>query len=177
MQYDIIYIDPPWDYKGQTQHNGKLATGGATSHYSQLTLRQLKALEIEVLCAADCLMFLWVTSPHLDQGIELLKHWDFSYATIAFVWDKQRINPGFYTMSQCEVCVVGKLGRIPLPRGSRNERQLVSERRTVHSKKPDEVRERIQRMFPSQRKLEIFAREKHAGWDVFGDEVESDVSL
>ena len=173
-KYSIIYCDPPWDYKGQTQHNGKggKPSGGAISHYPSMKLKDLKQIPVKSICNNDCLMFMWVTSPHLDQGIELMKHWGFSYATIAFVWDKVRVNPGFYTMSQCEVCIVGKMGKIPRPRGSRSVRQYVCSKREKHSKKPEEVRKRIMDMFPEQSKVELFARQKAGGWDSWGNEVD-----
>ena len=79
-----------------------------------------------------------------------------------------RVNPGFYTMSQCELCLVFKRGKIPTPRGKRNVRQLVSAKRGPHSVKPDEVRLRIEAMFPSQRKIELFARKGVAGWEPWG---------
>ena len=177
--YDIIYADPPWDYKGQSQHNGKggKSSGGALSHYSTLTLQGLKELGIPSLCADDCLLFMWATSPHLDQAIELMKHWGFKWATVGFVWNKCRVNPGFYTMSQCELCLIGKKGRIPKPRGARNIRQLVNHPRMKHSKKPDEVRKRIEEMFPTQKKIELFARQKTEGWDVWGNEVDESIEL
>ena len=87
------------------------------------------------------------------------KAWGFAWATVAFVWDKVRVNPGFYTMSQCELCLVFKKGKIPSPRGARNVRQLVTAKREAHSQKPDEVRLRIEEMFPLLRKIELFARE------------------
>lgn len=172
MKYPIIYMDPPWDYKGQTQHGGKgvASTGGAASHYSTMTTARMKE-EIVPPAAEDCLLFMWATSPHLDQAIELGKAWGFSYATVAFVWDKQRVNPGFYTMSQVEMVLVFKKGKIPQPRGARNVRQLVSALRDKHSRKPAEVRTRIQEMFPQHAKLEMFARENVPGWDAHGDEV------
>tara|TARA_Y100000593_G_scaffold95131_1_gene200513 strand:- start:49092 stop:49652 length:561 start_codon:yes stop_codon:yes gene_type:complete len=172
-KYSIIYADPPWDYKGQTQHSGKggKPSGGAASHYSPMKLKELKKLPVKSICEEDCLMFMWVTSPHLDQGIELMKSWGFSYATIAFVWDKVRVNPGFYTMSQCEVCIVGKMGKIPKPRGARNVRQYIRALRGKHSKKPYEARERISKMFPTQPKIELFARKEYQGWDSWGNEV------
>ena len=129
------------------------------------------------MCDEDCLLFMWATSPHLDQAIELLKAWGFSWATVGFVWDKQKVNPGFYTMSQVELCLIGKRGKIPKPRGARNIRQLVSEMRGKHSAKPAEVRKRIEEMFPEQNKIELFAREAPEGWDVHGNEVESDIVL
>ena len=178
-KYQIVYADPPWDYKGQKQHTGKGGkdSGGAIKHYGCLKLPALKRLPVQQLFDDDCLMFMWVTNPHLDQGMELLKAWGFSYATVAFVWDKQRVNPGFYTMSQCELCLVGKKGKIPQPRGARNIRQLVSALRGKHSAKPHEVRTRIEMMFPSQDKVELFARNLHQGWDSWGDEIESTIDL
>jgi N6-adenosine-specific RNA methylase IME4 len=105
-----------------------------------------------------------------------MKAWGFDYKTIAFVWDKQKTNPGYYTLSQVEICLVGKKGKFPTPRGSRKERQFLSEMRGVHSKKPDEIRQRITKMFPTQKKLELFARQTSDGWDVWGNEVDG-VSL
>jgi N6-adenosine-specific RNA methylase IME4 len=179
QRYPILLCDPPWDYKGQTQHGGTGVkdTGSAAGHYPTLTLKQLMDLDVQSITADDALMFMWSSSPHLDQAVTLLKVWGFQWATVGFVWDKQRVNPGFYTMSQCELCLVGKRGRIPRPRGARNVRQLVSAMRGEHSEKPGEVRERIVAMFPHHRRVELFARERSDGWDAWGNEVQSDVEL
>lgn len=172
MKYDIIYADPPWDYKGQQQTGKKKElTGGAILHYPTMTVKEMIE-QIAIPAADNSLMFMWTSSPHLDQAIELGKGWGFKYATVAFVWDKQAVNPGFYTMSQCELCLVFKKGKIPSPRGARNIRQMVSEMRREHSRKPDEVRKRIEEMFPEQTKLEMFARTASEGWDVWGNETE-----
>ena len=174
-KYQIIYADPPWDYKGQKQHSGKngFETGGAITHYPTMKLQDLKLLKplIDQYADSDCLLFMWATSPHLDQAITLLKEWGFDYATVAFVWNKERTNPGFYTMSQCELCLVGKRGKIPKPRGARNMKQLVNSLREKHSKKPDQVRLRIEKMFPTQKKIELFARQKYPNWDHWGNEL------
>jgi N6-adenosine-specific RNA methylase IME4 len=175
--YSIIYADPAWDYKGQVQHNTKEGNKSAVDHYNTLTLEQLKKINVKSICEKDCLLFMWTSSPHLDQAIELMNSWGFKYSTIAFVWDKQKTNPSYYTLSRCEICIVGKKGKIPTPRGSRKERQFISEMRTFHSKKPDEVRDRITRMFPTQKKLEMFARQKYDGYDVFGNQVEGSITI
>ena len=169
-KYGIIYADPPWNYKGQTMHNGPggETTGGSAVHYPTITLDGLKQLDVSSIAEEDCLLFLWTTSPHLDQAIELGKEWGFAYATVGFVWDKKKVNPGFYTMSQVELCLIMKRGKIPQPRGSRNERQLVSEERQFHSRKPDIVRHRIDNMFPDHAKIELFARERVDNWDAWG---------
>ncbi len=168
--FDIIYADPPWDYRGQLQHAGPGSgdTGGAVRHYPTVTLDDLRKLDVPGIAADDSLLFMWATSPHLDQAIDLGKAWGFAWATVAFVWDKERVNPGFYTLSQCELCLVFKRGAIPQPRGARNVRQFVSAPRGPHSAKPEEVRNRIERMFPHQRKIELFARSRAAGWDSWG---------
>ena len=168
--FSIIYADPPWDYKGQLQHcgAGKGDSGGALRHYPTTTLSDLKRLPVQSIAAEDSLLFLWSTSPHLDQAIDLGKSWGFRWATVAFVWDKERVNPGYYTLSQCELCLAFKRGKIPVPRGARNIRQLITEKRRDHSRKPEEVRRRIDAMFPAQRKIELFARVRVRGWRAWG---------
>jgi N6-adenosine-specific RNA methylase IME4 len=178
-KFAIIYADPPWDYQGQVQHAGRSSapTGGAQTHYPTMTLPVLKRLRVERLAEPDCLLFLWTSSPHLPQAIELMRAWGFEYMTVAFVWDKVKVNPGYYTMSQCELCLVGKRGKIPQPRGARNIRQLVVAERGAHSAKPEEVRRRIEAMFPKQSKVELFARSIAPGWHAWGNEIEPTASV
>ena len=96
------------------------------------------------------------------------KIWGFEYKTVAFVWNKMNHNPGQYTLSYCELCLLFKRGRIPKPRGARNVKQLLEEPRGAHSQKPEEIAKRIEKMFPTQSKIELFARHKRKGWDVWG---------
>ena len=179
MKYDIIYADPPWDYKGQKQHAGASGptTGGAIAHYPTMVLKDLKQLPIANLCNDNALLFMWTSSPHLDQAIDLMPAWGFKYVTVAFVWDKMRVNPGYYTMSQCELVILGKRGKIPTPRGQRNVHQYVQQKRGRHSAKPNEIRKRIVEMFPTQKKLELFARVKTDGWHTWGNEIENDIEV
>jgi N6-adenosine-specific RNA methylase IME4 len=182
-RYGIIYADPPWDYGGKMQFDKTSTTSdamdwdrnifisSATFKYPTLKTSQLKKIPLLEIAEDDCLLFMWVTNPHLAQGIELGQAWGFEYRTVAFVWDKMVHNPGKYTMSYCEICLVFKRGRIPSPRGTRNEKQLVRSPRGDHSVKPNEVREAIERMFPTQKKIELFARHKPENWDVWGLDV------
>jgi N6-adenosine-specific RNA methylase IME4 len=168
-KYEIIYADPAWDYKGQHQHGSdNNETGGASDHYPTATLDHLKTLSVASIAAADCLLFMWTSSPHMDQAVELGQAWGFSFVTVGFVWHKQKPNPGNYTMSECELCLVFKRGRIPEPRGERNIRQFLSEVRGKHSEKPAEIRNRIAQMFPTQSKIELFSRHNVEGWDSWG---------
>ena len=171
-KYQIIYSDPPWDYNGQKQTGQKKqTTGGAIDQYPTMKLQDMIdefTPKMDEWCDKDCLLYMWTSSPHMDQAIKLGEAWGFNYATVAFVWYKQKTNPGFYTMSQCELVLVFKRkgGKIPQPRGVRNARQLVSAPRREHSRKPNEVRERIEKMHPTQNKLEMFSRSAPVGWAV-----------
>jgi len=177
-KYSIIYADPAWQYKSKECLAKKsILNGKINTHYQTMDLLSLKELPIKNICEDNCLLFLWVVSPMLDDCIDVLKSWGFKYSTIGFVWYKQKTNPGSYTMSECEICLIGKKGKIPFPRGERNIRQFLSEQKTKHSSKPKEIRDRITKMFPSSSKVELFAREKVEGWDVWGNEVESDIKL
>ena len=172
-QYDIIYADPPWNYKGQRQiTTGGIDTGGADSHYPTLTLKQLKMLDVPSISAENALLFLWTTGAHLDQAIELGRAWGFAYKTVAFVWDKQRTNPGHYTLSQCEFVLVFKRGSRPEDRDL-TQRQFVSALRGGHSEKPLEVNDRIMAMYPSAKRIDLFARKECEGWDTWGYEVKN----
>jgi N6-adenosine-specific RNA methylase IME4 len=182
-KFDIIYADPPWDYNGKLQFDKSskdadrinlsrnIFISSAAFKYPTLTLSELMKLRVRDIAQDDCLLFMWATSPHLEQAIELGKAWGFQYRTVAFVWDKMSHNPGKYTLSNCELCLVFKHGRIPSPRGARNIQQLVRAPRKEHSEKPDEIVEAIEQMFPTQRRIELFARRKVKGWSVWGLDV------
>ena len=178
-KYQIIYADPAWLYQCGKNHLAKksMINGKTDIHYNAMPIKEMEQMNVKDIADNDCLLFMWVTSPFLKIGIDLMIKWGFDFSTIGFVWYKEKTNPGSYTLSECEVCLIGKKGKIPTPRGARNVKQFLSEKRTRHSAKPNEIRNRIFQMFPTQNKIELFAREKHDGWDVWGNEVESSVAL
>lgn len=177
-KYEIIYTDPPWQYaSSDTLAETSLLNKDDNFHYPTMPLEKIKEIDVPSLCADDCLMFMWVVNPMLDDGIELLKHWGFDFNTVAFVWHKQKTNPGYYTMSSIEMVIVGKCGKIPTPRGSRNVKQFLSQTRAKHSVKPSQIRTRIAQMFPTQSKLEMFARSAPDGWDIWGNDVDANIDL
>ena len=182
-KYDIIYCDPPWDYGGKMQfdkssiksHNENwkrdIFISAANFKYPTIKTKDMMKIPINEIASDSCLLFMWVTNPDLAQGIELGKAWGFEYKTVGFVWDKMNHNPGQYTLSNCELCLIFKKGKIPTPRGARNVQQLVRIPRTEHSRKPIKVLRNIEKMFPTQKKIELFARHKPEGWDVWGLDV------
>jgi N6-adenosine-specific RNA methylase IME4 len=187
-KYSIIYADPPWDYSyiGKNfdrnftkSKNGFAPVVSAKDHYNTMTNQDIMDLPLNKLSEKNCLLFIWITNPLLDIGFEVIKAWGFTFKTVAFVWNKIKVMPGFYTMSQVELCFVAKKGNIPKPRGARNIKQYYEETRGLHSRKPNEFRNRIEQMFPEQKKIELFARKETGGlfkderfkeWDIWGNE-------
>ena len=179
-KFDIIYADPPWHYNGKLQFDKSSASvdkidlsknifiSSAEFKYPTLKTSQMMSLPVQDIAKDDCLLFMWATNPHLAQAIQLGEAWGFEYKTVAFVWDKLAHNPGQYTLSNCELCLVFKRGRIPRPRGARNIQQLIRSPRRAHSMKPDEVRHNIEKMFPTQERIELFARSAARGWTAWG---------
>ena len=127
-KYQIIYADPPWDYGGKMQYDKSsiktinigfeknIFISSATFKYPTVKLKDLKKLNVDSIADDNCLLFMWTTGPQFANSIELGTSWGFEYKTVAFVWDKQIHNPGRYTLSQTEFCIVFKKGCIPSPR-------------------------------------------------------------
>lgn len=182
-QYEIIYADPPWHYNGKLQYdrsgmsnnnNGwekAIFVSSACFKYPTILTEDLKQLPVQRIAKENALLFLWTTNPHLAQAIELGKAWGFEYKTVAFVWNKMNHNPGHYTLSYCELCLLFKRGKIPTPRGARNVKQLIEAPRKKHSEKPVEVAQGIIKMFPYQSRIELFARDSQQGFDTWGLDV------
>lgn len=182
-KYEIIYADPPWDYGGKMQYDKstiksenvgfkrKIFLSSAEFKYPTLKLKQLMQLDIPSITADDCILFMWTTGPQMANAVKLGEAWGFEYKTVAFVWDKMIHNPGRYTLSQTEFVLAFKHGKFPQPRGARNIRQMVEVPRQRHSEKPAVVIDGITKMFPTQRKIELFARNNYIGWDNWGLEI------
>lgn len=181
-KYQIIYADPPWKYNSRANHKTRFR-GGAEGHYKLMPMEQIKALPIQELADKNCVLFLWTTFPYLEEQIKLFKHWGFEYKTLGFSWIKT--NPkngkpffgvGYYTKSNCEVCLMGMKGQLK-PISNKVSSVVISSRRK-HSQKPDEVRKKIVELFGDLPRIELFSRKKeNDGWDVWGNEVESDIDL
>ncbi len=179
-KFDIIYADPPWDYNGKMQFDNSLVktkninyrnnifVSSACFKYPTMKLKDLLEIPIKNISHNNCILFMWSTNPHLKQAIQIGEYWGFEYKTVAFVWNKMNHNPGQYTLSYCELCLLFKRGKIPLPRGARNIKQLINIPRKEHSLKPNEVREGIEKMFPEQSKIELFARQQYKDWESWG---------
>lgn len=181
MKYKIIYADPPWSY-GNFQGKGK-AFGDVSAHYPTMTLAEMSAIPIKNIAADDlCLLFMWATFPTLPDAMALIEAWGFTYKTVAFVWVKNRGEKlysglGFYTNSNAEICIVARRGKAPFVRANRDVKQIVQAQLGVHSRKPDEVRDRIVRLVGDVPRVELFAREAAPGWDRWGNQIDSTIDI
>ena len=175
-KYSIIYADPPWRYE---MKNGQ---GVAENHYSTMEIEEICSLPVQEICDKDCVLFLWVTFPKLPEAFRVIKAWGFQYKTVAFVWIKLNrsgkgyfFGMGYWTRSNAEICLLAVRGKPK--RVSRKVFQLIASPLQEHSKRPEEVRERIVELMGDLPRIELFARQKSPGWDVWGNEVESSLDM
>ena len=176
QKYQAIYADPPWDYQ-QCR-----LSGSAKKHYPTMRIEELCALPVAEIADRDCALFLWATFPQLPEALRLIQAWGFMYKTVAFVWLKQNRKAltwfyglGFWTRSNAEICLLATKGHPK--RKSAGIHQLVICPVERHSKKPDEVREKIVALMGDVPRIELFARQQTQGWDVWGNEVENSTAL
>lgn len=166
MKFDIVIADPAWSF-GSVSVNKNV-----DKHYHVQHSTSWHDLPLADIVADDSLLFMWCSGPVLKEAIELMEAWGWTYKQVAFIWEKDRVIPGSYSVTSTEMVIVGKRGRIPQPRGCRKQRQMVKAPRQAHSQKPEEVQDRIDLMFPTQNKLELFARRERPGWVCEGNELD-----
>ena len=174
-KYEAIYADPPWQYED------KMKGHTFAIEYETQSLEWIKGLPIKMIAAKDCALFMWATSPLLEQAFQVIKSWGFEYKTVGFVWNKVSnegkniSNIGQWTMGNVEICLLAVKGK---PKRIRKDiKPYVKAVRTKHSRKPIVVRERIVQLLGDVERIELFAREAVEGWDSFGNEVPKDVNM
>jgi len=168
-KYSVIYADPPWRYDFSNTKNRKIE-----NHYGTMSIEDICNIKIET--ERDCVLYLWATAPKLLEALSVIKAWGFEYKT-QMIWDKEIIGMGYWFRGQHEILIVATKGNISPPEQGKRISSIYKEKRTRHSKKPDKIREYISEWFRDVNKIELFAREKTEGWDVWGNEVESDIDL
>lgn len=165
--YRLILADPPWLFRVRSE-KGK--GRNPERHYACLSVEEIAALPVRDIAARDAILLLWATWPHLETALAVGRAWGFTYKT-AFVWDKEINGTGYHFRGRTEPCLFLTRGAPGLP-AVRDVPNLIRERRRRHSQKPEEQYRRIDRMWPHlDRRVELFARERRAGWDAWGLEV------
>lgn len=191
-RYNIIYADPPWSYSNGLRSSKKNENGKYLYYKPDTTVGKkyitqsgewIKNLDIQSIVDDNAILFMWTTDSHLKTAIEVIEAWGFAYKTIAFVWNKKEKSGkqvcymGNWTMKGSEICLLATKGKIHNKIKSHKVRQLVEAERMGHSQKPYEIRNRIVELMGDLPRIELFAREKTEKWDVWGNEVQSDIKL
>jgi N6-adenosine-specific RNA methylase IME4 len=174
-KYKIIYADPPWEYKESGSGNRVVS-----SHYQTMDIESIKSMPIHEIADDTCILFIWVTFPRLKQGLEVIESWGFEYYGLGFDWVKTNQKSGtpfwgmgYYTRQNTEICLIGvrKNNKFRIKPKVRNVLSVVHSAKREHSRKPDEIRQKIVDICGDFPRIELFARQKSEGWDVWGNEV------
>ena len=183
-KYSIIYADPPWSYRDKkpAYKGPKVKAGGAWEHYDTMSIDDIKNMSVQSLADENCMLFLWCTFPNLKEGLGVMEAWGFDYRTLGFSWIKLNKNNGkpffgigYYTKSNCEVCLIGVKGKPIVESKTVSSviiHKMLDEANRVHSRKPDTVRDKIVELCGDIPRIELFARQKSDGWDSWGNEIE-----
>lgn len=177
-RYDVVLADPPWSYSGQQDK-----WGAAAKFYPTMPEEDIYDLPVRDIMERKSVLFMWATSPKLDIAMRAVERWGLHYRGVAFVWVKtksdgvtpigaQGVRPSIVKPTAEFVLAAStvKTGR-PLTLESESVRNIVMAPKQEHSRKPDDVHQRIEALYPKARKIELFARRTYPGWDVWGNEV------
>lgn len=189
--YGAILADPPWrfgtwDKKDAVQARERKSRQGtvksASIHYRTLEVDEIATLSVADLAADNCVLFLWICWPNLVDSLKVINCWGFEYKTCAFSWMKAHVGQielfhdegqplagmGYWTRANSEVCLLATRGQPQ--RLNADVRQGIIAPRREHSRKPDGIHERIERLVAGPY-LELFARQStRPNWDFWGDE-------
>jgi N6-adenosine-specific RNA methylase IME4 len=171
-KYRIILADPPWEYRDKANAGKR----GASHKYRTQSIDWIADLPVAKIADDNCILFLWVTMPKLNECWEVIDCWGFEYKTVAFTWIKKDkvantlfTGMGRWTRANAEVCLLCTKGQPD--RINASVHSVVVSRIREHSRKPDEVRDRIVKLCGNISRIELFARERVDGWSCWGDEV------
>jgi N6-adenosine-specific RNA methylase IME4 len=178
--YGAILTDPPWGFKTWSGPEKKVASRGTVAPYRTMETADIAALPVSDLAADDCCLFMWFVWPTLPEAIALIETWGFTYKTCAFAWLKAdpyrlfaleedvRMGLGYWTRSNSEACLLATRGK-PKRRDNSVRQGIISPVRE-HSRKPDEIHGRIERLVAGPY-AELFCRQRRPGWDAWGNQV------
>jgi N6-adenosine-specific RNA methylase IME4 len=165
-RFTVIYADPPWEYEHTKTDNRRIE-----NHYPTMPLDAICALPVDSVAAADCVLFVWATSPKLAEAMRVIDAWGFTYRT-SMVWVKDKIGMGYYARQRHELLLIATRGTLPVPDPAVRPDSVVEAPRLEHSAKPHIFYSLIEAMYPDMPRLELFARNTRPGWTAWGNEVE-----
>lgn len=173
-KYQIIYADPPWDVKRGPDWNSNGPSKPLP--YPTMTIDAIKALEIKSISENDCHLYLWTINKYIVESYEVAKSWGFSVSCL-LTWCKPRhgIGIGGTFVQTSEHLLFCRRGTLKAKR--RVDSSWFEHKRLKHSEKPDFFRQMIVDVSGDLSRVELFARQKHEGWDSWGNEIQNDIEI
>ena len=166
--YQVIYADPPWQYTSGDQHTNETQETVIGNHYPSMPLSDICSLPVNEIADDDCVLFMWTTSPLLEDSFRVINDWGFSYKA-SMIWDKVKHNVGHYVSVRHELILIATKGRPP--KVPKLVDSVYEEPRARHSKKPDYFATLISELYPDANRVELFRRGVAPdGWSVWGNE-------
>lgn len=139
-----------------------------------MSLHDILMLPVGQLAAPDCRLWLWTTNQFLGEGIQLMRAWGFKY--LAPIHMIKPSGVGNYFVARTQTLLMGYKEQCKFE-GARYLPNIIEVKSVPrHSEKPTQTYEYIESVSQPAR-LELFARKKRDGWSVWGNEVESDISI
>jgi N6-adenosine-specific RNA methylase IME4 len=163
-KFNVIYADPPWQYDHPISDSRKIE-----NQYPTMAIDEICVLPIQDISQDDSILFLWASTPMMKKALRVMEAWGFDYRT-GMVWVKPSIGPGQWVRQRHELLLIGVKGNIPTPEGGNKPDSVVEADRQEHSKKPEVFYFLIEQMYPTLRKVELFARNKREGWESWGNQ-------
>jgi N6-adenosine-specific RNA methylase IME4 len=166
MKFDVIYSDCPWRYDFS-----KKTADSIEAHYPTMDIEDIASLSVP--CASNSVLFLWATAPKLSEAMYVMESWGFTYKT-NIVWDKCVIGLGYWSRVQHEHLLIGTRGKFSPPAYEFRESSVYKEKKGKHSRKPDHIRDWIDKSYSGMSKLELFGRDEHPGWITVGNAIDGE---
>lgn len=178
-KYQVIYADPPWRYGAWGKPNPKSRPNGKSypMPYPTMSVTEIMNLPIPDIADDNCELYLWVTQKYLPKAFGVIEAWGFKYCqTLTWCKKPRGLGQGGVYCPTTEFLLLARKGKMPKTKRKDSTWFLVKRSHNSHSTKPGFFRELIESSSYSPR-IELFARTRPDGWDVWGNEVESDIVL
>jgi len=180
--YKVIYADPPWSFNNKK--TGGSMKSGACQQYDVMSVADMMNMDVESLCAPDCLLVMWYVGSMPDEALSLARAWGFRVTNInGFIWDKETktgkdyFGMGFSTRASTESALIAVKGKLSKLITNHSVRSKIRAKVGAHSEKPHAFREAIEKLCGNVPRLEMFARTQTPGWEVFGNQVGSSIQI
>lgn len=168
-KYRLIVVDPPWPIQ---KIKNKQRPNQKEMDYPLMSVEDIAALPVGPIADDDSWCFLWTTQKYLWRAKSVLHGWEFTHK-LTMVWEKTYGRsagmPLYGFRWNAEFILVGSRGKKPAFPKTKLIPAVFQAENIRHSQKPDKFYTLIAPL--GEPRIDIFARQKRDGWDVWGNEV------